>query len=489
MYLEDTIAAIATAPGEGGIGIVRISGEKAEAILRSIFIPVKIERKKAERTDSFSPEGKECFLPEATNMTIGGTFESRKMTYGYVIDQENGEVKKIDEALAVYMKKPHTYTMEDVVEINCHGSMVSLKKTLALALRYGARLAEPGEFTKRAFLNGRIDLSQAEAVIDLIRAKTDKGYYAAMDQLSGRLSQKVRALRAEMTEILVEIAVNIDYPDEDIELVSYEKLEADLKRMRESLIRLKNTMDTGRILRDGLKTAIVGKPNVGKSSLMNRLLGENRSIVTDIPGTTRDTIEELLSIKGIYLRITDTAGIRKTDDIVEKIGVEKSREMCRNADLILFLLDGSTSLSPEDEELFQEIQEKKAVVLINKSDKGQVLKKEEIEKRVMGKTVIETSMEDGRGLAELEQEIEHMVYDGSIKAENGVIVTNERHGALLEKAIQAVEDGIFSTEGKEALEIIEIDVRNAWDLLGEITGETASENLIDEIFSRFCLGK
>lgn len=491
-YLEDTIAAIATAPGEGGIGIVRISGEKAEAILRSVFVPVHIHRQKGGPSFEKQPGSceKQMFLPDSLAMSTGGLVENRKMTYGYIVEyDEEGTENRIDEVLAVYMKKPTTYTMEDVVEIYCHGSMISLKKTLALVLSNGARLAEPGEFTKRAFLNGRIDLSQAEAVIDLIRARSEKGYEAAMDHLSGRLSHKVKQLRQELTELLVQIEVNIDYPDEDIQILSDQKLKEGLEELREKLFLLKKTMNTGKIFRDGLKTVIAGKPNVGKSSLMNSLLKENRSIVTDIPGTTRDTIEEMFSLRGIYLRIIDTAGIRRTGDVVEQLGVEKSREMYQNADLVLLLLDGSAPLSSEDEELIQELKDKKAIVLINKIDQKRVLFKEDLQKKLPDKKIIEISVQQEIGLDQMEEEICQMVEQGNVRSQEGVVVTNERHGALLEQAIKAIEDGLFSLSMGEVPEIVEIDVRQAWELLGEITGETATDGLIDEIFSRFCLGK
>ena len=293
MY-DDTIAAVATAMGEGGIGIIRISGENALEILNKVFCSVKKQ-----------------------------PVENRKLTYGFVEDNFTGE--KIDEVMAVYMKAPHSYTAEDVVEIQCHGSIVSLRKILALVLKNGARLAEPGEFTKRAFLNGRLDLSQAEAVIDLIRAKSDKTFDVALSQLEGSFSKKIKEIRADLVDILVNITVNIDYPDEDIEVITYENLISGLGAVKAKVDNMLATADTGRILREGLNIAIIGKPNVGKSSLMNALLRETRAIVTEIPGTTRDTIEEALTIRDIPVKLTDTAGIRHTDDVIEKIGIEKSK--------------------------------------------------------------------------------------------------------------------------------------------------------------------
>lgn len=348
--MEDTIAAVATALGEGGIGIVRISGENAKSILDQIFISV-----------------------------YDNAFENRKLVYGHVIDEER---KTIDEALAVYMKAPNTYTKEDVVEINCHGSIVSLKKTLELVLRKGARIADRGEFTKRAFLNGRLDLSQAEAVIDMIKAKTDKGYEVALNQLEGHLSVKITELRDQILELLAHVIVNIDYPDDDIEEITYENLKHRVKKINDEVKTLLKTSDTGKILKEGLNTVIIGKPNVGKSSLMNALLRESRAIVTEVPGTTRDTIEEMVNINHIPLRIIDTAGIRETEDVVEKIGVEKSKESFNKADLIIFILNASEELSQEDREIMKNIENKKAIILLNKTDLPEKIDINEVKKKV-----------------------------------------------------------------------------------------------------------
>ena len=331
--MEDTIAAIATAPGEGGIGVVRISGEKSRAILEQIF-----SREKNEYD----------IIP-------------RMMHYGFVRDNFSGEL--IDEVMAVYFKEPYSYTAEDVVEIQCHGSMVSLRKILSLVLKNGARIAESGEFTKRAFLNGRLDLSQAEAVIDLIRAKSDKSFDVALNQLEGNFSKEIRQIRAELMNSLVNITVNIDYPDEDIEQLTFENLVSDLTSVRVKIEKMLQTSDTGRIMSEGLKISIIGKPNVGKSSLMNALLKETRAIVTSVPGTTRDTIEEMLTIRGIPVKLTDTAGIRETEDLIEKIGIEKSKEAFNNADLIIFMADRSRALDEEDFSILNHIRDKKAVVI------------------------------------------------------------------------------------------------------------------------------
>ncbi|MDO4481602.1 MAG: tRNA uridine-5-carboxymethylaminomethyl(34) synthesis GTPase MnmE [Bacillota bacterium] len=464
MHREETIAAIATAPGEGGIGIVRISGELAETILRSLFIPANKSGKSKNE------------------------IEYRKLSYGHIVDLATGEI--IDEVLAVMMKGPYTYTAEDVAEINCHGSMVSLTKTLDLVLKNGARIAEPGEFTKRAFLNGRIDLSQAEAVIDVIRAKTDVSYKAAMGQLSGRLSDKINDIRGRLVDVLVNLAVNIDYPDEDIEIMTYEKIKNQLEDIESALKELSETGYTGRILREGLNTVIVGKPNVGKSSLMNVLLKEKRSIVTEIPGTTRDTIEEQLNMGGILLNITDTAGIRETDDTVEKIGVERSLERLRRADLVLFIADISRPLDSEDLEIIKELQNKEEViVLLNKADKNRVIDKSDLAGYFAEPDIIETSMEDGRGIRELEDRIKSMVYKGRVSASENVLITNVRHLNLVNKALISLQEALISAKDKQPFELIEIDVNEAWTCLGEITGEAVREDIISEVFSRFCLGK
>ena len=456
--MEDTIAAIATPPGEGGIGIIRISGERAKEVMDRVFVPAN-----------------------------GKPAESRRMTYGTVVDPEDG--RKIDEVLCVYMKGPKTYTVEDVVEINCHGGMIPLRQTLQLVLRQGARMADPGEFTKRAFLNGRLDLTQAEAVIDLIRAKTDKTFDVAMSQLDGHFSERIRSIRKELVDILVNIAVNIDYPDEDIEEITYDKLEADLKQVQDSIETLLSSTSTGRILQDGLAVAIIGKPNVGKSSLMNSLLGDARAIVTDIPGTTRDTIEEHLSIKGIPVRLTDTAGIRHTDDVIEKIGIERSKASFNQADLVIFILDSSRPLEEEDREIMELINPEKTIAVFNKIDLRPVLNRTDIEELMPGVRVIETSMATRDGISLIEDQVVSMVYGGRVSQRESVMVTSARHQDLLEKALQSAKDGMSMTARKEALEFIEIDVNSCYERLGEIIGETVQDDIINEVFSRFCLGK
>lgn len=458
--MEDTIAAIATAYGEGGIGIIRISGPDTLFVLNRLFIP--------QNSNNFS-------------------LTNRQMTYGYIKDPDTGRI--VDEVLCVYMKSPYTYTREDVAEINCHGSMVSLRKTLELTIKNGARLAEPGEFTKRAFLNGRLDLSQAEAVIDLIKAKTDKSFDVAMEQLEGKLSENIKDIRAELMDLLVNLTVNIDYPDEDIEELTYVQIEKNILHIGDMVEKLLDTSDSGKIIREGLNVAIIGKPNVGKSSLMNELLREKRAIVTEIPGTTRDTIEEIINIKNIPVRLTDTAGIRETEDKIEKIGIEKSKKSFNEADLILFVMDSSRRISDEDWEIINYIGNRRAIVLMNKMDLGQIWYEEEISKFLPNSIILQTSIVENQGIEKIEQEILNMVYSGNISQNESLLVTNIRHKELLERAADSLKDALNMTQAKEAMDFIEVDVKNAYAYLGEIIGETVSDDIIKEVFSRFCLGK
>ena len=456
--MDDTIAAVATAYGEGGIGIIRISGEKSLDILEEIFEFHGIE--------------------EIVN---------RRMTYGKIVDRDNGQT--IDEVLAVYMKGPATYTAEDVIEINCHGSTVSLRKTLSLVLRKGARLAEPGEFTKRAFLNGRIDLSQAEAVIDVVKAKTDKSFDVALSQLEGGLSSYIRDIRQNLLDLLVDITVNIDYPDEDIEEITYDKLEINIKQIGDMIEKLLSTASSGRMIREGIRVAIAGKPNVGKSSLMNGLLRETRAIVTEIPGTTRDTIEEALSIRNIPVYLIDTAGIRETSDKVEKLGIEKSKEAFNNADFIIFIMDGSEEISSEDEEIIEYLKERKCLVLINKKDLEQKIDSVQIRNMLPNSQIIKTSLINGDGIEEIENAVEELVYGGEITQSESMMVNNVRHINLLTDSFNSLEDALQMAVNREALDFIEIDVKNAYELTGEIIGESVNDDIINEVFARFCLGK
>lgn len=450
--MEDTIAAIATAYGEGGIGIIRISGEESRDILQKIFT---------------------------------GKIESRRLSYGKIVDEN----EHIDEVLAVYMKGPKTYTGEDVVEINCHGSMVALRKTLALVLSKGARMAEPGEFTKRAFLNGRLDLSQAEAVIDVIKAKSDRSFDVAISQLEGSLSKRIEKIRQALLDLLVEVTVNIDYPDEDIEIMTYDKARDCLCNIRNMIGELLATSGSGRMIREGIRIAIVGKPNVGKSSLMNCLLRESRAIVTEIPGTTRDTIEEAVSIRNLPVYLIDTAGIRDTDDTVEKIGIEKTKEAFNNADYIILVVDGSRPLTSEDEEIISYVRGRRALVLLNKRDLGAEVTVDVISEKLPDCDIIETALSKGEGLTEIEDNIESLVYGGQISQGESLMVNNVRHIDLLKHADSAAGDALSLLEIMEPLDIVEIDIRNAYDFLGEIVGDTVSDEIINEVFARFCLGK
>lgn len=458
--MAETIAAIATPYGEGGIGVVKISGENSLQILYKVF---------------------------KSGTLSSAAVKDRHLYYGKVEDPKNLEV--IDECLAVFMEGPKSYTGEDVVEIHCHGSIVSLRRILMLVLSEGARIAEEGEFTKRAFLNGRLDLSEAEAVIDLIKAKTDKAYDAALLQMEGGLSLKIKYIRQNLLDLLVDITVNLDYPDEDIEELTYENLLKRSKSINEEIIEVLSTSNTGKIISEGINIAIIGKPNVGKSSLMNALLKEARAIVTEIPGTTRDTIEESLSIDGIPVKLTDTAGIRETDDIIEKIGIEKSKESFNMADLIIFILESHKDLEDEDKEIIEKLKNKKVIVLFNKIDLGKKLSKTKIKEFLPEALILETSILQSKGLKDLEEAIIQLVWGGHVKQEKSLVITNVRHERLLKDAAEAISDAISMGEAREALDFIEIDLKKAWESLGEIIGESVSEDIIDEVFSRFCLGK
>ncbi len=459
--MSDTIAAISTAIGEAGIGIVRLSGRDSIEIANRIFIGNKVKS-----------------LDEA---------ENRKLTYGHIVDPETGQI--IDEVLIAYMKEPYTYTRENVVEIYCHGGVISVKRILEAVLSCGARLAEPGEFTKRAFLNGRLDLAQSEAVIDLIRAKTDKSLQVSLSQLEGGLSKRIRDIRNMLLEMLAHINASIDFSEDDVEDMGYEELENKARLVKDEIEKLLRTADRGKILRDGLNTVILGKPNVGKSSLLNSILRENRAIVTNIPGTTRDIIEEYVNIDGIPLKIIDTAGIRNTEDIVEKIGVDKAKEMVNKADLIIAVFDISNELSDEDYEIIEIIKDKQAIVLLNKSDLPKKYDKDYFEKLLPDKTIIYTSILEDIGVDALEEEIKRLFYSGDIDIESDVVVTNMRHKNQLIKAKKNIEDGIEGILANVPLDCIEVDIKACWENLGEISGDTVGEDILDRIFSDFCIGK
>ncbi|MDI6619239.1 MAG: tRNA uridine-5-carboxymethylaminomethyl(34) synthesis GTPase MnmE [Clostridiales bacterium] len=460
MY-DDTIAAISTPPGEGGIGIVRISGKESLNILERIF--------KSYRNKDIK------------------SFKTYTLMYGYIHDVESGNI--IDEVLVSYMKSPHTYTREDIVEINCHGGAVSVKKILEDVLRSGARLAEPGEFTKRAFLNGRIDLSQAEAVIDIVRAKTDESMDAALKQLEGSLSKKLKPIKDVLLDIMSHIEASIDFPEEDVDEVLYKDLKDSCIDLMGKLDEMIITADTGKIIREGLNTVIVGKPNVGKSSLLNALLEENRAIVTDIPGTTRDIIEDHLNIRGIPVNIIDTAGIREAKDEVEKIGVQKTKEYFKKADLVIFILDGSDILTHEDMEIFKLVNGRKCIILINKTDLPQKIDMNDVLKYSRDSKILKASIKNGIGISRLKDMIYNYVYGGKVKQSTDFMITNVRHKDLLTKAKLSLKSAVDAVDKNIPLDLISIDINDCLGDIGEITGENISDDIIDRIFSRFCIGK
>lgn len=388
------------------------------------------------------------------------------------------------------LKAPRTFTREDVIEINCHGGIVTVNQVLQLALREGARLAEPGEFTKRAFLNGRIDLSQAEAVMDLIRAKTDRAMNVAMNQMEGRLSALVRRLRSEILETLAHVEVNIDYPEyDDVEEMTHQILVEKATAVKKEIETLLRTSEQGKILREGLSTVIIGRPNVGKSSLLNSLVHEAKAIVTDIPGTTRDVIEEYVNVRGVPLRLVDTAGIRETEDIVERIGVERSRQVLKEADLILLVLNYSEELSEEDVKLFEAVEGMDVIVILNKTDLEPKIDTERVRELANGRPVVTTSLLKEEGINDLEEAIQSLFYTGAIESGDLTYVSNTRHITILQQAKRAIEDALSGIEQDVPIDMVQIDLTRCWELLGEIIGDSVHESLIDQLFSQFCLGK
>ncbi|MCA0984897.1 tRNA uridine-5-carboxymethylaminomethyl(34) synthesis GTPase MnmE [Halobacillus yeomjeoni] len=455
----DTITAISTPMGEGAIAIVRLSGPQAVSISAALF------------------QGKDL-----------NEVDSHTMHYGKIIDPETGEMA--EEVMVSVMRAPKTFTREDIVEINCHGGLVSVNRVLEIVLASGARLAEPGEFTKRAFLNGRIDLSQAEAVMDLIRAKTDRAMNVALKQMDGRLSKLIQELRQKLLETLAHVEVNIDYPEyDDVEEMSHEMMKEKTREVHEEVTKLLETARQGKILREGLGTAIIGRPNVGKSSLMNALVHENKAIVTEIPGTTRDVIEEYVNVRGVPLRLIDTAGIRETEDIVEKIGVERSRQVLKEADLILFVLNYGDELNDEDEKLFEAISDMNVIVIVNKMDLEPKLDIERVKELAGDHPVISTALVKEEGIDQLEEAIANTFFEGELDSGDMTYVSNVRHVQLLKQAKQALEDAQNGMEMGVPLDVVQIDVTRTWEILGEIVGDTVHESLIDQLFSQFCLGK
>lgn len=453
-----TIAAISTAPGNAGIGIIRLSGDDCFKILQKIF----------------KPKNK-------------GEIKGYTIKYGNIVKSENDEI--IDEVLVSYFVAPKSYTKENMCEINSHGGIVVENQILEECLKNGAVLAEPGEFTKRAFMNGRIDLSQAEAVIDIINSKTEKEMMVAQRHLEGSLSKKIKDIQGEILNLMADIEASIDYPEYDIEETTNKKINDTLNSVEEKLLKLKNSFENGKILKEGIKTAIIGKPNVGKSSLLNLILGENRAIVSDIEGTTRDTIEEYINIKGIPLKIVDTAGIRKTNDEVEKIGVERSINNISNAELIIALFDDSRAFDEQDQKILDLIEGKKTIILINKIDLGKNLIKENEKLKKFKNNIIEFSTINETGLDKLYNKIEELFKLNELDCENTEIITNNRHKQQILYALEDVVKGRESLETHMPVDITAICLKDILERLAEITGENVSEDIINEIFKKFCLGK
>ena len=459
----ETIAAISTAIGNGGIGIIRMSGKESFKILEKIF-----KNSKGEKLD--------------LNKIKGYTIQ-----YGTIVDSKTNE--KIDEVLVSFFKNPKSYTREDMCEINSHGGMIIEKQILEQCLKNGAILAEPGEFTKRAFLNGRIDLSQAESIMDLINSKTEKESKASINQLQGDLSNKINEIRHDLLDIMADIEASIDYPEYDIEEVTNSKALGVLNNTKDKLESLKDTFRSGKILKEGIKTAIIGRPNAGKSSLLNKILKEERAIVSEIEGTTRDTIEEFITIKGIPLKIIDTAGIRKTSDKIEEIGVKKALDIAKDAELVLVILDNSKDLTEEDREILKLAESKNSIILLNKVDlkENNLENSEELKK--INKRIIKISAKNGNGIEELYNEIENMFQIKNLETDGEIIITNIRHKNQIEYAINNINEAINAVKNNLPIDIISISIKQTLEDLGKITGENVSEDIINEIFSKFCLGK
>ncbi|NJH82669.1 tRNA uridine-5-carboxymethylaminomethyl(34) synthesis GTPase MnmE [Staphylococcus agnetis] len=456
----DTITSISTPMGEGAIGIVRLSGHDAVEIADKLY------------------KGKRA-LKDVASHTIN---------YGHIIDPETNET--VEEVMVSVLRAPKTFTREDIIEINCHGGILTINRILELTMTHGARIAEPGEYTKRAFLNGRIDLSQAEAVMDFIRAKTDRASKVAQNQIEGRLSDLIKAQRQSILEILAQVEVNIDYPEyDDVEDATTEFLLERSKAIKIDIQKLLDTGVQGKIMREGLSTVIVGKPNVGKSSMLNSLIHDNKAIVTEIAGTTRDVLEEYVNVRGVPLRLVDTAGIRETEDIVERIGVERSRKALSEADLILFVLNYNEALTEEDRKLYEVIKNEDAIVIINKMDLEQRLDIDEVKAMVGDMPIIETSILKQQGIDDLELQIRDLFFGGEVQSQDMTYVSNSRHISLLKQAKQAIQDAIDAAEMGVPMDMVQIDLTRTWEILGEIIGESASEELIDQLFSQFCLGK
>ena len=459
MKITDTIAAISSAAGNSGIGIIRVSVDEAIEVVDKIFRPANKNKKLAN-------------------------VESHTVHYGHIMDGD----KTLDQVLVIVMKNPHSYTGEDTVEIDCHGGMLILKKVLDLVLKNGARTAEPGEFTKRAFLNGRIDLSQAEAVMDLINSKNDFALNSSIEQLKGGVSDAIKDIRKDIIYHIAFIESALDDP-EHISLDGYdEEITEMLNENINKISKLVNSFDNGRIMKEGIKTVILGKPNAGKSSLLNLMLGEDRAIVTDIEGTTRDTLEENINFNGLSLKIIDTAGIRDTEDLVERIGVNKAKEIAKEGDLIIYVVDGSRELDDNDREIIKLINDKQAIILVNKSDMDTVINIDDL-KKDSNRDVILFSAKNGEGMDQLEEEIRNMFYSGKVTYNDQVYITNARHKEALENALESLKQVKNSVDAGMPEDFYSIDLMDAYTDLGLIIGESVEDDLVNEIFSKFCMGK
>lgn len=461
MLLSDTISAIATPRGEGGIGIIRVSG--------TLAIPIA------------------CQIFKSPQHRSPADFPSHTLHFGHIIDSRSGDT--IDEAMLGVMRSPKSYTTEDIVEFNCHGGIMSLTAVLEQTLRSGARVAEPGEFTRRAFLNGKIDLAQAEAVIDLIRAKTNLTRRIAMDGLTGRLSQEVNGLNGRLVNLLAEVEASIDFPEEELDFLNRESLRKAALAIEDELNLLIATASAGKILREGIKVAILGKPNVGKSSLLNELLMSDRAIVTEVPGTTRDTIEVPLDLEGVPIELIDTAGIRQTEDAVEKQGVERSMNYLNLADLILMVFDAAQPLVDADIELLQAAHSRNTVLILNKVDLPILTTIENLRIHAAQCPVVQTSMLDGRGIENLKATLLQRIRGDNFVSDDSPIVTNMRHHDALHRAQKSLRIALKSIIGQMPLEVIAVDLRSSLDAMGEIVGKTTTEDILDRIFSQFCVGK
>lgn len=454
----ETISAISTPPGEGGISIVRLSGDQALTIANRVFQGPDLHKVK-----------------------------THTIHYGHIVDPESHE--ELDEVMVTVMRAPKTYTREDIVEINCHGGIVVTNKVLQLILAAGARMAEPGEFTKRAFLNGRIDLTQAESVMDLIRAKTDSALQVALQQLDGNLHHLIKNLRQDILQVLAQVEVNIDYPEYDEDELTAQMLREKAEQVQDRIATLLQTASQGKILREGLATAIIGRPNVGKSSLLNYLLHEDKAIVTDIAGTTRDVLEEYVNVRGVPLKLIDTAGIHATDDKIEKIGVARSKKALENADLVILVLNASEKLTPADRELLKLTQDRKRLIILNKADLKMKTTASDLQALGVQTPPLVASVLTQQGLSAIEQEIKDRFFGGIENRQQDILVSNNRQIGLLKQAQSDLRAVLAGLDQQMPVDLVQIDMTSCWEHLGEITGESTPDELITQLFSQFCLGK